>query len=152
MKTGTKYFGEIEYEEGETISFPDGLFGFEDENSFLLVPFPTDGESTLFCLQSTATVGLAFTLLDPFMLDPGYTPVLQPDELRALGAEKSEDLYYYVLCAVKNPVSESTVNMRCPIAVNGATRTALQVILEEGPYNMRHPLSGFAGSEEGGTC
>ncbi len=152
MKTGTKYFGEIEYEEGETINFPSGLFGFEEEKTFLLMPFPTEGESTLFCLQSTKTAGLAFTALDPFMLDASYAPVLQGEELGALEVTRSEDLYYYVLCAVKNPVSESTVNMKCPIAINGETRVAYQVILEEGPYTMRHPLSGFARSKEEGTC
>ena len=39
MKLQTKYFGEIEYEESEILTFPVGLFGFEEEHQFLLLPF-----------------------------------------------------------------------------------------------------------------
>ena len=33
MKTDTKYFGEITYEPDELLTFPKGLYGFEDEQS-----------------------------------------------------------------------------------------------------------------------
>ncbi len=39
MKTETKYFGPVEYEQEEVISFPSGLFGFEEEKEFLMLPF-----------------------------------------------------------------------------------------------------------------
>ena len=29
--------------------------------------------------------------------------------------ETSQELCYYVLCAVREPVSESTVNIKCPV-------------------------------------
>ena len=45
MKLQTKYFGEIDYELSETITFPTGLFGFDDEHSFLLLPFDGSGEN-----------------------------------------------------------------------------------------------------------
>ena len=38
MKTNTKYFGEIEYDEEAVLIFPKGLFGFEEEQRFLLLP------------------------------------------------------------------------------------------------------------------
>ena len=53
---------------------------------------------------------------------------------------------------VRNPASESTVNLRCPVAINDRTRQAVQVILEEGRYQMHHLLSEFAGRKEGGPC
>ena len=39
MQINTKYFGPIDFSEGEALSFPNGLFGFEDEKEFLLLPF-----------------------------------------------------------------------------------------------------------------
>ena len=39
MKINNKYFGEIEYTAEETIHFPEGLFGFEEQKSFLPIPF-----------------------------------------------------------------------------------------------------------------
>lgn len=150
MKTETKYFGQVEYERDDLLTFPRGLFGFEDEQSFLLLPF--EGDGTLLCLQSVATPQLAFILLDPFALDGGYAPALQPEELRELEAEKSEDLYYYTMCAVKSPVADSTVNLKCPVAVNGDTRKAAQVILEDNTYHMRHRLSEFGDGKGDSSC
>ena len=145
MKTDTKYFGEIEYEKDELLTFPKGLYGFEDERSFLLLPFAENG--TLFSLQSVKTPQLAFILMDPFSLDGGYAPVLQEEELRFLNVERSEELFYYVMCVVKDPVAESTVNMRCPVAVNDDGK-ALQVILEDASWHMRHQLSEFGREED----
>jgi len=149
MKTQTKYFGEIEYGEDEVLHFPNGIFGFEEDKRFLLLPFK--GNGTLFSLQSLQTPQLAFVLLDPFALNPSYAPVLQKEELEMLGVEKSEDLYFYTMCVVKDPVAESTVNLQCPVAVNGDTLQAAQVILEGSPYHMRHCLSEFE-KEEDESC
>ena len=141
LKALTKYFGEIEYTERELYSFPAGLFGFEEEKRFLLLPF--EGDGSLLCLQSLATPALAFVMMDPFALDAAYAPVLQPEELANMEAQASEDLLYYALCAVKEPVSESTVNLQCPVAMNEDKGIAMQVILEDSPYHMRHRLSEF---------
>lgn len=149
MKIKTKYFGELDYTKDETIVFPKGLFGFEEEQTFLLLPFSNAG--TLFSLQSVKTEELAFTLMHPFSLDPAYAPVLQADELKTLEVEKSEDLYYYVLCTVKEPVGESTINMKCPLAINPDTRRGMQVILDDDAWEMRHKLIDFE-RREGKPC
>ena len=150
MKLQTKYFGEIEYEGGDAISFPAGLFGFEEEQEFLLLPFEGSAGS-LLCFQSTHTPALAFVAMDPFSLLPDYTPVLQPQELKELGVTDSQELGFYVLCVVKKPVSDSTVNLKCPVAIHPETRVARQVILDTEAYEMRHPLAQF-GTEEGTLC
>lgn len=146
MKLLTKYFGEIDFEKEDVLSFPKGLFAFEDEKEFLLLPF-SGSSGTLLCLQSTATPQLAFVCIDPFSFAGGYAPVLQPEELKALGVTDSQDLCYYVLCVVKSPVSSSTVNLKCPIAIHHGHSLGMQVILEDGAYGMRHLLSEFG---EGG--
>ena len=150
MKLQTKYFGQIDYEAGDIVTFPSGLFGFEEEHQFLLLPFEGSAGS-LLCFQSVNTPALAFVAMDPFSLLPGYTPVLQPNELKELGVADSQELGFYVLCVVKKPVSGSTVNLKCPVAINPDTRVARQVILEADDYEMRHPLAQF-GTEEGTPC
>lgn len=151
MNIQTKYFGNIDYDPADCISFPAGLFGFDDERQFLLLPFEGSA-STLLCLQSTETPGLAFVVMDPFALCPGYTPELQPAELQSLGVTASDQLSYYVLCVVRNPVSDSTVNLKCPVAINPHMLVARQVILESDAYQMRHPLSQFSRGEGDATC
>ena len=150
MKLQTKYFGEIDYEAGDVITFPVGPFSFEEEHEFLLLPFE-GGAGSLLCFQSIHTPGLAFVAMDPFSLLPGYNPVLQPQELKELGVADSQELGFYVLCVVKKPVSDSTGNLKCPVAIHPETRVARQVILETDAYEMRHPLAQF-GNEEGAPC
>ena len=150
MKLQTKYFGEIEYEAEDAVTFNLGPFGFEEEHEFLILPF--DGSAgSLLCFQSTRTPALAFVAMNPFSLLPDYAPVLQPQELKELGVVDSQELAFYVLCVVKKPVSESTVNLKCPVAIHPDTRVACQVILETDDYEMRHPLAQF-GEEEGAVC
>lgn len=150
MRLSTKYFGEIDCPEEEKLHFPEGLFGFEEEKEFFLLPFE-GGDGSLLCFQSAATPQLAFVAMNPFSLKPDYAPVLTPGELKAMGVERSEDLCFYTLCVVRSPVGESTVNLRCPVAVNDRTGRAMQVILEEGGYHMHHLLSDFGRKEEA-TC
>lgn len=151
MRLKTKYFGEIECPEEDKLYFPAGLFGFEEEKEFFLLPFE-GSEGGLLCFQSAATPGLAFVAMNPFSLKPDYAPVLTSGELEDMGVERSEDLCFYTLCVVRSPVSESTVNLRCPVAINDRTRRAVQVILEDDAYSMHHRLSEFGRKEEGASC
>lgn len=150
LKLQTKYFGQIEYEASEVVTFPTGPFSFEEEHEFLILPFE-GGAGSLLCFQSVQTPALAFVAMSPFSLLPDYDPVLQPQELKSLGVADSHELGYYVLCVVKKPVAESTVNLKCPIAVHPETRVARQVILDTDRYEMRHPLSQFGG-KGGASC
>ncbi len=56
--------------------------------------------------------------------------------------ETSQELL--LLCALRRgePVSESTVNMKCPVVINDQSRRAVQV-MEQSDYTMRHRLGSF---------
>lgn len=146
MQLQTKYFGTVDCREEDVLHFPEGLFGFEEEKQFFLLPFE-GSEGSLLCFQSVSTPALAFVAVNPFFLSPGYAPQLTGQELKRMGVEKSEDLCFYALCVVRNPAAESTVNLRCPVVINDQTRQAMQVILESKDYRMHHRLSEF--SQEG---
>ena len=96
MKTETKYFGEIEYEATDVLHFAKGIFAFEEEKRFLLLPF-AGSDGTLLCLQSLATPGLAFVLMNPFSLCATYAPELTADELAELGVDESLKLLFFFL-------------------------------------------------------
>jgi flagellar assembly factor FliW len=149
LKLQTKYFGEVEYEQKDLIRFPIGMIGFEEEQEFLLLPFEGSGGGML-CLQSVKTPALAFVVLDPFALKPDYEPELEQAELKQFGVEEAGELGFYVLCAVKKPVSASTVNLKCPLVIHPETREARQVIMER--YEMRHPLAEFSRGEGAAPC
>ncbi len=147
----TKYFGTIQYDPEDMLYFPDGLYGFEEEKAFLLLPFE-GSMGNLLCLQSVVTPGLAFVALNPFSLDPSYGPVLQEGELTAMGVSVSQDLCFYTLCVVREPIAQSTVNLKCPLVINEDSRRGMQVILDTPQYEMRHLLSDFAPGEADAPC
>ncbi|WP_324824535.1 flagellar assembly protein FliW [Sinanaerobacter sp. ZZT-01] len=135
MKINTKYFGEVEINSKEVLSFSKGLFGFESEKEFVLMHF--DEEDSIYCLQSLIEPSLAFIVLNPFNLFPQYKPQLSDSELKSLSVSSSTDLFYYVITVLREPFHESTVNLKCPIAVNLETKKARQIILENENYSMR---------------
>ena len=83
MQTNTKYFGAVTYEEEDVLTFQQGLFGFEEERSFLLLPF-AGSDGNLLCFQSLQTPSLAFVAMNPFSICPTYAPVLTAEELQQM--------------------------------------------------------------------
>ena len=69
MKINTNFFGEIEIDEKEIITFEKGMIGFEDIKKFALV-----GEEGLFVewLQSIEET-TSFAVMDPFIADTSYS-------------------------------------------------------------------------------
>lgn len=139
MKINNKYFGCIEYEPQEKIHFPEGLFGFEEQKDFLPIPFEEDSD-TLICLQSLEDENLCFILLNPFHFFLDYDPRISDADRNAIGSPGDEDISYYVIGVIRDQISESTVNLKAPIAVNFHTRDARQIILEDPAYTFRHSL------------
>ena len=143
MQLDTKYFGRIHYAPEDVLEFPNGLFGFEAEKQFLLLPF-SGSQGNMLCLQSVSAPSPAFILMNPFSLKPDYAPELSQEELALMGVSQRYELCYYVMCVAREPVSESTVNLRCPVVVNPDLHRACQVILDTEDYHMRHRLDEFS--------
>lgn len=143
----TKYCGEMTYTDDELIRFPDGLLGFEDMHDFLLIRLEDDEASPL-CLQSIEEPHLAFIVLDPFQLVPNYAPDLADADCARLGDPSGEHIALYAICVLREPMGESTVNLRYPIAIHMETRVAFQVGLDNSHYTFRHKLSDFAAKED----
>ena len=151
MNLETRLLGTVEYSPEDVISFPDGLPSFEQEHEFLLLPL-AGSDDALFYLQSVRTPHLGFILVNPFSFDGSYAPALQEEERKALRAERDQDLCFYAMCVLKKPVEASTINLKCPIALNPDARLGCQVILETDDYHMHHSLAEFSNHEEDAPC
>ena len=139
MKTGSEYFGEVEYEADEVITFQEGLYGFENYHDFLPIPFEEESDTLLY-LQSLEDFHLSFILMNPFSFFPEYQPVLEKKDYVKLETDDEKDLSYYVLCVIGEHAEECRVNLRCPIVVNAITRKAVQVVLPNTDYPFQQPL------------
>lgn len=138
MKINTRYFGEMETSDEEIITLSHGLFGFEDQTEYVLIRFDAE-DDTLLCLQSIKEADLAFVVVNPFRILLTYAPKLTKKELHELEAASETDLNYYAIAVIHEDFKDTTVNLRCPIALNVDTRRGRQVILEDSAYSMRHP-------------
>lgn len=148
MTIHNKYFGTIDYMPEEIIHFSDGLFGFEDQKDFLPLPFTDDDSDTIICLQSLKEESLCFILVNPFRFFPDYAPQITDTDLRLLGSPDDSDISYYAIAIIRDQLSESTINLKAPIAVNFQTRDARQIILDHPAYTFRHALEKLPEKED----
>lgn len=133
--------GLIDYEENELLNFPDGLYGFEELHKYL--PVPIEESDRIFVLQSIEEPLISFILVNPFMIMEDYEPKPTASDMKELGNPKMEDVSFYVICSLKSDIKESTLNLKCPIAVNALSREAKQLILEDSPYQLRHRFGDY---------
>lgn len=137
MKTINSRFGEIEYSDDNLVIFPKGLIGFENLRHFIVMPRTKEGP--LFWIQSAEDQEIAFILTDPTNFFPDYA--LEPDAEEQRLLEMQADSVCYALTVVTvTPEQKITLNLVAPILYSPATNRALQVLLENSPYDIRTPL------------
>lgn len=134
------------HEKYEFIEFQDGLFGFEESTKFVPMMVEEGSDAVIF-LQSMENEELSFLIMNPFILNEHYNPVLSDEDYEKLGTNKDEELSFYVICVARETIEDSTVNLKCPIVVNTITRQARQVILDSQEYKFRHHLKEFRKEE-----
>jgi flagellar assembly factor FliW len=147
----------LAYERGKTITFPAGLPGLPAElTEFELVAVAE--KSPFFFLQSLQDENTGFILMNPFAFFPNYEFDLPEEDARALGIKAPEEAAVFCIVNASRGLARATVNLLAPVVVNAATGTARQVVLVDGRYSIRHPLSGHrpenrepAGPETGPT-
>lgn len=143
MEIQTQYFGTISCSEQELIHFSDGLFGFTHLKNYVPLAFQENSDA-LICLQSIEDFSVSFILMNPFQLYADYAPSLSEEDKKLLNISQGEDsVSYYVICVIHDSMDHSTVNLKCPIAVNVENREARQVILDNPLYQFRHLIKDF---------
>ncbi|MCH8157363.1 MAG: flagellar assembly protein FliW, partial [Nitrospinae bacterium] len=118
MKYETTRFGSIEVQDSDIIHFSDGLYGFERELKFVLLPLDPDIESPMEWLQSLTTSRLAFIVTDPFLFVQDYNLVLSDDEKDRLKIESQESVLVRVIVTVPEVHTDMTANLIAPLVIN----------------------------------
>lgn len=127
MKCYNRQFGEIEYEKDHVYDFENGLIGFEHLKKFIVINDPSC--EPFQWLVSVEDEDISFPILNPAVVMEDYRIVLPNDHSHVA-----------VIAALKDPVEQSTVNLRSPIVFDTVTRTAQQVVLDREVYAIHHPL------------
>lgn len=137
MKKINTRFGEVEYNPDEVLHFPEGLIGFENLHDFIVMPNKKNGP--LFWIQSVDDPEIAFVLTDPtnFFLD--YKIVPSKEEKTILKISSEEECFILSVVTVP-PSREITLNLAAPILFSPKMNLAIQVVLENSPYETKTPL------------
>jgi flagellar assembly factor FliW len=128
--------GTLTLDAASVIAFPDGLYGFPGCRAFALVPAEREG---VYWLQSADQPALAFLLVDPFVIAPGYSVDLTAGDLADLGADEASSIA--VLAIVTLPPSRAerpTANLQGPLALNLRGQLGRQLATAESSYSIRH--------------
>lgn len=138
MKLETAYFGEIEVEDSQIIHFEDGLPGFEDKKSFVLLNnYDTDEPVPFMWLQSTEDSHLAFVVTIPFFMRPDYEFELPNDIANSIGLTSADQAGVYSICKIIGQVDSMSFNLRSPIIINAENKKAVQLVLPDTRYTAR---------------
>lgn len=146
MKITTRDFGEIEVQENDIINFVCGMYGFEEYKRYVLLK-DNPGDDIMF-LQSLDNSELSFVLVDPYAIFRDYDPDLNEEDLEELGANDETELKFLTIAIIKENIKDSVVNLKSPVAINPATRSAKQIILQNS-YPLRYKIMA---AEEDGKC
>ncbi|HSU39178.1 MAG TPA: flagellar assembly protein FliW [Polyangiaceae bacterium] len=89
MKIETTRFGNLEIDTQKIIHFPQGLIGFPEEKSFVMINHR--GLDTLAWLQSSRSPGIALPVVSVQAFAPHYPDVSLEDAAHRAGLEGSAD-------------------------------------------------------------
>jgi flagellar assembly factor FliW len=131
-------FGEMTYSENEVIEFPWGMPGFTSLHRWLFLTLET--HPNFVWLQSLDDVNVAIPAADPWLIFEDYDPKLPPYAFMALDIREASDFTTLCVVVVTKDAQEMTMNLFAPIVVNLRTRKARQIMLENSPYSVRHPI------------
>lgn len=141
MLVKTKYFGEIDLGEDKIITFPNGIFGFEDCKKYTILYNNENGERpSISWLQSLEVQGLALPVISPDLVYKDYNPSINDDLLQALGQVNEENMIVLLTLTVPKDVTKMTTNLKAPIIINCDTKVGCQIVAENEEYVIKYPV------------
>ena len=140
MKVNTSRFGTLDIPENKIIHFPDGLYGFEKETEFTLLPFNPNVESPMEWMQSLKSSHLAFVITDPYLYLLDYKLKLSEEDKKRVKLEGQELFLTRTIVTIPENYLEMTANLIAPLVINKDKGVAKQFVLTSMDYDTRHYL------------
>lgn len=134
-------FGDVEVREDRLLTFPKGLFGFDNCSVFGLARIPGAEESALMLLQCVDNPEIAFIVADPSMLGLNITAADKSQALRDTKMPVADTQMLVILTMYDQGDSYyMTANLRAPILIDSQNRVGTQHILLNKDYSTQHKI------------
>jgi flagellar assembly factor FliW len=120
------------------IRLPAGILGFEHIKDYMLLANPA--EIPFAWLRPADSTSLAFVVINPFFVMPGYGPDIPEADVEFLGLKEPNDALLFSIVTLRG-ANRATLNLKGPIVINRHTHMGKQVIIANaGNYSVEHPL------------
>jgi flagellar assembly factor FliW len=140
VEIDTTRFGKIRIKGSDLIIMRGCILGFEKHKRFVLL---TVGDnSPLFWLQSVEDPAIAFVIINPRTIEPGYSPAIPETDLESLDIKETEETALLSIVTVRSHPFRATANLRAPILVNTRKGWAKQLVLDDPDYPIRRDILG----------
>lgn len=132
----TKGLGDVEVDSKDIITFPEGLYGFENAKKFVLLSGNNEGNSFMW-LQFAGNCEPRFVVIDPFKVFSNYN-IPEKEISPLIKLDKEENLRVLAITTVTKGAKSIYVNLKCPIVINARENIAAQIILDNEDYPIRY--------------
>ncbi len=132
LKINSSRFGEIVFSSGNVIHFPEGVYGFPEENRMIIL---NSGQKDFFWLHSVVNPQTAFLVTDPRFFMPSYEEIL------------SGELLFFSLCRDKYSIfcpawyekdrRKVCCNTAAPFLIDNKNRNGFQFLLNSDKVSTR---------------
>ena len=134
----TRDFDEIQVTDKDIITFPNGIFAFEEYKQYIILSPLGNGKYPMW-LQSVENPELCFILFNPLEFCPQYRVTVDDAEVSPLELDADEQTSFYVIAVIPENHLDATVNLKSPIIVNTKNNKAVQVIVAD-DYPIKFPV------------
>jgi flagellar assembly factor FliW len=139
MRIETDELGAIEASDETRVYFPEGLFGFEEYQHFLLVDHEAYRPFAWLVSEEDPRVRFAVTDADRFRAGSDQLS-LSPTDEEALDLTEGDAISVFVIISLRAGEQRVTGNLRAPIVMNTRNRLARQVIVYGAGLGLRQPM------------
>lgn len=134
----TTRFGQVQFQPEDLITFNEGILGFAELKKFVFLDDPND--DIFAWLQSCDEPGIAFPVLEPELFAENYKPGLAKADLEALKLTGMDKAKLFSIITIPDDPTLMTANMKAPVVVNLAAKTARQCVLQDNGLAIREPI------------
>jgi flagellar assembly factor FliW len=133
---------DIEYAEGDVITFDEGLVGLPHLRRLVVVSQPEI--HPFLWLASVEEPETAFLVLEPHIQFSDYAPGIPPQVRARIGMAEREEPLLLAIARITADWQRSMINLRAPLVVAPSVMRGTQVVLMESDYRLEEPLAVLA--------
>lgn len=93
-----------------------------------------------YFLHSVEDFNIALPVINPFDIIKDYNVSVNDSVLDEIGLKDMEDLLLLNVVVIPQKIEKMTANLAAPVIINIKSLKGKQVILDNSPYSIRHPL------------